>query len=288
MAAGPGATADQRRDRAALALLAASKGEPLSDDDVAALHAYDGHDLRDGLPLQLALARLWRNGGEELGGWKIGWTSGAARDRGGPGFRPFGFVLASRILPSGSPLSAAQIPAGALEPEISVTIGSRLAGPDVTTEQARAAVESVAPAFEVLSHRLPDGLSLAARIGNGLNNWGLVVGEPHAPDIALDSLPVEVRHDGTLLGSAVSNGDRVDDPFLSLARVTRELHAHGLALEPGQRLITGSITPSVKIEDGRYEATFGPLGSVAVDIRPGPARQRRRQPHRAGMGPGHR
>jgi 2-oxo-3-hexenedioate decarboxylase len=259
--------ADERRDRAAMALLSASKGEPLTADDLTALHAYDGLDLREGLSLQLALAGLWRRGGEEVGGWKIGWTSGHARDRGGPGFRPFGFVLASRILPSGSTLSPDQVPGGALEPEICVTIGSRLAGPDVTTEQARAAVESVAPAFEVISHRLPEGLSLAARIGNGLNNWGLVVGEPHAPDIALDSLPVEIRRDGTPLDSAVSNADRVDDPFLSLTRVTRELHAYGLVLEPGQRLITGSITPAAKIQDGRYEATFGPLGSVAVDIR---------------------
>ena len=267
MTAGFPEAADERRDRAAIALLAASKGETLSAGNLAALQAYDRQDLREGLPLQLALASLWRRDGQEVGGWKIGWTSGHARDRGGPGFRPFGFVLASRILASGSVLTAAAVPGGALEPEISVTIGTRLSGPDVTIEQARAAVESVAPAFEVISHRLPGGLSLAARIGNGLNNWGIVVGEPHAPDVALDSLPVELRHDGTVLGSATSRPDVVDDPFLSLARVTRLLHAHGLALEPGQRLITGSITPSVKIQQGSYEATFGPLGRVAVEVR---------------------
>jgi 2-oxo-3-hexenedioate decarboxylase len=267
MTAGPGVAADERRDRAARALLAASQGDPLTAGELAALHAYDGLDLREGLPLQLALADLWRRGGEEVGGWKIGWTSGKARDRGGPGFRPFGFVLASRMLPSGSVLSRAEVPGGALEPELCVTIGSRLAGPDVTTEQARAAVESVAPAFEVISHRLPDGLSLAARIGNGLNNWGMILGDQHEPAVALDSLQVELRHDGTLLDSGRSDASRVDDPYLSLARVTRELHACGLALEPGQRLITGSITPSVRLEEGRYEATFGPLGTVAAEVR---------------------
>jgi 2-keto-4-pentenoate hydratase len=267
MTAGLDTAAGERQDRAAQALLAASKGQPLTGDDLAALLAYDGLDLREGLSLQLALAGLWRRSGEEVGGWKIGWTSGGARDRGGPGFRPFGFILISRILRSGSVLSRAVVPGGALEPEICVTIGSRLAGPDVTAEQARAAVESVAPAFEVISHRLPDGLSLAARIGNGLNNWGLVAGEQQAPGIALDSLRVELRRDGTLLGAATSDASRVDDPYLSLARVTRELHAYGLALEPGQRLITGSITPSVKVQEGRYEATFGPLGTVAVEFR---------------------
>jgi 2-oxo-3-hexenedioate decarboxylase len=266
MTASAEVAADERRARAALALLAASKGGPLGEDDVAALRAYDGLDPREGLPLQLALADLWRHGGEEIGGWKIGWTSRGARDRGGPGFRPFGFILASRIVPSGSTLARAAVPGGALEPEICVTMGARLAGPDVTVEEARAAVESVAPAFEVISHRLPDGLPLAARIGNGLNNWGLVLGEQRPPGLALDSLPVELRHDGALLGTATSDEGTVDDPYRSLTRVTRELHANGRALEPGQRLITGSITASAKVEKGRYEATFGPLGSVAIEF----------------------
>jgi 2-keto-4-pentenoate hydratase len=267
MTAGPEVAADERRARAARALLAASQGDPLDDADLAALRAYDGAELRDGLSLQLALAERWRRRGEEIGGWKIGWTSRGARDRGGPGFRPFGFILATRILPSGSVLEAAAVPGGALEPEICVTIGSRLAGPDVTIEQAKAAVESVAPAFEVISHRLPDGLPLAARIGGGLNNWGLVLGEPRPAGLALDVLPVELRHDGELLGAATSDAATVDDPYLSLTRVTRELHAHGLALEPGQRVITGSITASAKVRNGRYEATFGPLGSVAIEFR---------------------
>jgi 2-keto-4-pentenoate hydratase len=161
------------------------------------------------------------------------------------------------------------IPGGGLEPEICVTIGSRLSGPDVTIEQARACVESVAPAFEIVSRRLPGGLSLAARIGNGMNNWGLVVGpsQVRTAGLALDELHVELRHDGELLGSGTSGAEFLDDPYLSLTRVTRELHANGLALEPGQRVITASYTPSAKIVGGVYEATFGELGSVTVEFR---------------------
>lgn len=259
--------ADERRGPAARTLLAAAQGRQLDEAGLAALHAYDDVDQGEGLPLQLAVAELWHEAGEKIAGWKIGWTSRGARDRGGPGFRPFGFVLASRILPSGSRLARATIPGGALEPEICVTIGRHLGGPEVTVDEARAAVESVAPAFEVLSHRLPDGLPMAVRIGNGLNNWGLVVGPQHAPDLALDALAVELRRDGDLIGSASSGPDILDDPYLSLARACQQLHACGLALEPGQQLITGSITPSTKIDLGsRFEATFGPLGSVAVEF----------------------
>jgi 2-keto-4-pentenoate hydratase len=267
-AAGTDLLADERRARAAQALLGAAQGRPFDDAGLAALRAYDGADLaQEGLPLQLAVAELWRQAGEEIGGYKIGWTSRGARDRGGPGFRPFGFVLASRILPSGSALARGATPSGGLGKEGFVTMGSRLGGPEVTVEEARAAVASVAPAFEVISHRLPDGLPLAARIGNGLNNWGLIVGPRRAPDLPLDALDVELRRDGELIGAATSGPDVVDDPYLSLSRVCALLHASGRALEPGQQLITGSITASVKTaEGGRFEATFGPLGAVAVDF----------------------
>lgn len=262
-----GLLTDERRARAAEALFTVSQGAELDEAGLAALRAYDDADLRDGLPLQLAVAELWQREGDRIGGWKIAWTSRGARDRGGPGFRPFGFILASRIVPSGSVLPVGGIASGGLEPEICVTIGSRLSGPEVTIEQARACAESVAPAFEIVSRRLPGGLSLAARIGNGMNNWGLVVGRSLVPGLALDSLGVELRHDGELLGSGTSGAEFLDDPFLSLTRVTRELHANGLALDPGQRVITGSLTPSVQIAGGVYEATFGELGSVTVEFR---------------------
>jgi len=39
------------------------------------------------------------------------------------------------------------------------------------------------------------------------------------------------------------------------------------ALEPGQRILTGSILPRAKTEGASsYEATLGPLGSVAVEF----------------------
>ena len=57
--------------------------------------------LDDGLSLQLQLLDRLRAQGERLGGWKVGLTSGTALDRMGPGFRPFGFILADRIFASG-------------------------------------------------------------------------------------------------------------------------------------------------------------------------------------------
>jgi 2-keto-4-pentenoate hydratase len=261
------------RPAAAQIMFDLSNGHLVDGPAPAALRSYDDASMDDGLALQVSVLELWQQAGEALGGWKIGWTSRSARDRGGVGFRPFGYVLTSRMLNSGAQLKRADVPNAVIEPEICVTIGHRLAGPDVSPAEAKAAVTAVAPAFEVISHRLPDGVAIPVRIGNGLNNWGLVIGEDHSPDVDLADLYVELRRDGELVSSSGTGPDVVDDAYLSLSRVAGELAKFGLALEPGQRVITGSIVPGLKVDIGtQFDASFGALGPVSVSfVGPGPS-----------------
>lgn len=255
------------RSAAAKVLFALRRGEITGGPAPAELLTYSDAPLEEGLPLQLAVLDLWRKEGQEAGGYKVAWTSRGARDRGGKDFRPFGYILADRIHPSGVRLERSDIPNGGVEAEICLTIGTRLAGDQVTAEEARAAVRSVSPAFEIVSKRLPEGVSMAVRIGNGMNNWGLVVGEEHSTDLDLGALTVEFRRDGELLGSGGSGPEILDDPYESLARVAAVMHRQGIALEPGQRIITGSVLPSVKTGlGGVFEATFGELGTVRAEF----------------------
>jgi 2-keto-4-pentenoate hydratase len=263
----PWSEPDTRRVRAAEALLSISRGSEPTSQDLDWLHSYDDSAPRDGLPLQLAVLDLWRDSGEDVGGWKIAWTSRGARDRGGPGFRPFGFVLASRILGSDASLPAERVRKGLLEPEICLILGERLAGTDVSLGQARGAVSGIAPALEICSQRMPPDLSIATRIGNDMNNWGMVVGPVRPPDIALDDLSVELLQDDRSIATGRSSPDVVDDPYLSLTRVCRELAAFGLALEAGQAVLTGSVVASARMsEPSVVEARFGPLGSVRLNV----------------------
>ena len=261
VAAGPDQTA------AARVLWAISRGELIDGPVPAELRAYDDAPAQAGLPLQLEVLDLWQQAGEQVGGWKIAWTSRGARDRGGKNFRPFGYILASRIHSSGAVLDRSAVPNGVVEAEICLTIGQRLTGADVTSARARAAVAAVAPAFEICSQRLPKGVSIPCRIGNGMNNWGLVVGREQSTDLALDNLSVHLLRDGQQEAAGGSGPDVLDDPYLSLARVAAELHRYGLALEPGERVITGSVLPSTSIDAAtQFEARFGELGAVRVEF----------------------
>src|SRR5262245_52852348 len=65
--------------------------------------------LDEALEMQLRVLRRFEAGGERLGGWKVGLTSGKARDRMGKDFRPFGYILQNRIFSSGATVPLAKI-----------------------------------------------------------------------------------------------------------------------------------------------------------------------------------
>lgn len=221
------------------------------------------HGLRKGLGLQLAVLDRLLASGERLGGWKVGHTSGPRRGLMGRDFRPFGYILDSRIVRSGATLEHGQITSCFVEPELCVVLGAPLRGEDIDPATAKAAVRAVAPAFELNETRLPPGAGHPAMLADGLSNWGIVVG-PEAPVRSnLTDTTAELWHDGELV-TTKTPGDSMDDPFLSLSRLCALLHQYGRTLEPGQRVITGSFCNETVKGPGGWRAVFSGIGEVAM------------------------
>ncbi len=145
-------------------------------------------ELEEALAVQLRILDRFKAEGERLGGWKVGLTSGNARDRMGKDFRPFGYVLQSRIFPSGATVPVAKIMNCSVEPELCLIIGSSLRGDAVDVAEAKAAVRAVAPAFEINERRVRPDTGHALLLADGLAQWGIVVG-PEAPVRA----PAQIR-----------------------------------------------------------------------------------------------
>lgn len=255
---------------AAQHMLAAARAGRLSDAGLAAFGDYDPQDKASGLAVQLSVLQLREAAGERLAGWKIGLTSRGGRDSMGEGFRPFGYVLASRVLPDGGTLDTDGAGNFWLEPEIGLTLRAPLRG-EVTLDEARAAVGSLHASFEILQRRVPPQAKLPViRLADGLGQWGIVHGPAQPATLAatLDGAPVELTHDGTLTDSGRIGPAVLDDPVVSLVRVTRELAARGRGLAEGQRLITGSLLEPVHATPGTWTATLGPLGPVSLTVQP--------------------
>src|SRR5690242_573934 len=127
---------------------ARKEGSPVSGVDQIQL------SVQGALATQLQVLECFEAAGNKLGGWKVGLTSANARDRMGKDFRPFGYILRSRILQAGSIVPRAKILNCSVEPEICLILGSALRGNAVTAAEAKAAVRAVAPAFEVNERRV--------------------------------------------------------------------------------------------------------------------------------------
>jgi 2-oxo-hept-3-ene-1,7-dioate hydratase len=216
---------------------------------------------------QLDSLQALEAGGEAVGGWKLGLTSGESRDAFGPGIRPFGFILASRILASNQALIWSEVGLGGIENEVCFLIGE-----DVQTStdcsSIRPYLAGVAPAFEINQRRIARDAAPAERVADDLSNWGIVVGEmiPIPKDWQPAALTVTLLQGDEPMASVAAAG-HIDDHFESLATLANRLLDYDRQLKKGDRVITGAFGKQAQPAFGEWVGDFGPeLGRVALNI----------------------
>ncbi len=225
-----------------------------------------GHlSLEQALDLQLDLLARKQAAGARLGGWKVGLTSERARRMLGADERPFGHVLADRVIPSGTTLDTATMHHPSVECELCVTIGRTIGGPGTpapTRDELFAAIERVSAGFE-LNERRPGSAKadFTTMVADCLTNWGIVVGSGVAPPSAdaLNGITISLTCNGEERYRGVSR-DELDDHVTSLGRLVETLAAHGRALEAGMVVITGAVCRFDVAPGETWRATYGGLG----------------------------
>lgn len=223
-------------------------------------------DLAQALEVQLGLLERELERGARQAGWKVGLTSERARRALGVDERPFGYVL--RHLESEARLPTAEFNHPSIEPELCFTVGRRIAGPHPSREEVTRSIARVAAGFEINERRpgsaRPDFCSM---VTDCLTQWGIVEGEgvewSEAPDLA--GVRCRLHRDGEPVYEGLSR-DELDDHVESLGRLAAVLDAHGRALEPGQRVITGAFSRFDVHPGQHWRAEYEGIGSVEVDF----------------------
>ena len=184
--------------------------------------------------------------GERVVGKKIGVTSAAVQSMLGVHQPDFGF-LTDRMRIEGETIDvdAAGLIQPRAEAEIAFVLRDRLRGPGITADQVIAATGSIAPCFEIVDSRISDwkiGIidTIADNASCGVFLLGAARADPTAYDLA--ALRVTVTKNGAPLsegfGWAVQGS-----PAAAVAWLANTLGSHGVSLDAGDVILSGSLVP---------------------------------------------
>lgn len=219
--------------------------------------------------VNLALLERHAARGETQAGWKVGLTAAAIRAQFGLPEPLFACLFKHRRWPSGGTWALAALRGPGFENELCLVIGTRLAGPGVTIDRARAAVAAVAPALEIIETRGPNSLEgVAPLLADNGQQYAFVTGPEVAFDPAVHDLgatALDVLVDGVVQERAYGSAVMESSPLTTVVWLANKLAAFGRALEPGDVVMTGSFTRQYKLDRPmRVEARFAPFGSAVA------------------------
>lgn len=245
-------------DEVAQALHAAYQAGGMFPDSV-----YGHLDLTGAYRAQLALVDLWTAEGESPVGWKVGLTSKAMQAQQGVHEPCFGHLLASGRLASPGQAPFDGMVAPGFENELCLRLGAPLQG-TVTVEQARAAIEAVAPALEIVEKRGVFGDDFPLAMAGNAQQRYFVAGafQPLDDRTDLAATTVVVRTNGEERERA-TGAEVLDNPVNSVVWLAGALAAYDRTLKAGDLIMSGSFTKQYPLARGdRVRTTFDPFGAV--------------------------
>jgi 2-keto-4-pentenoate hydratase len=226
-------------------------------------------DLAGAYAIQDALvAKLTALHGRRVG-YKIGLTSKRMQQMCSIDHPIAGVVFERRLLRSGGRLRLSDLVHLGLEFEICVRLGRALPprAQPYTLDEVSAAIEAVAPAFEVIDDRnSPYPLDMLSLVADNAWNEGIVLGDWHCrwPDLA--AARGTLQRDGEQIDEGHGR-DVLGHPFEPVRWLAEHLSARGEGLHAGELVSTGSLVTTRFPQAGeRYRFTVEGVGAVEVAL----------------------
>jgi 2-keto-4-pentenoate hydratase len=180
-------------------------------------------------------------------GWKIGFNTPAIQKHFGLSDPVVGYLTDTGVTPDGGAVDLTGWTAPAVEVEVAIRVDDK------------GELGGLAPALELVDLDLPFD-DLEPILAGNVFQRGVVFGD-EVPGVDPWAVTTEVRR----AGAVVAEGSLAEDPATTLAFVRSFLAAHGAALQPGDRIIAGSMVPPLAVASGdTLQVSFGPLGELSV------------------------
>jgi 2-oxo-hept-3-ene-1,7-dioate hydratase len=236
---------------------------------------YPDMTVEDAYAVQRALVALKEADGRVVKGRKIGLTSKVMQRAVSIEEPDYGALFDDMFVEDGGLVPLGRFIRPRVEVELAFVLGERLEGPGVTLFDVLRAAEFVTPALEILDARVQMSdpgtghlRTIVDTIADNAADAGLVLGGRvvRPLDVDLRWVSALLLRNGVIEESGVAAAV-LNHPGNGVAWLANRLAPHGVSLEPGEVILSGSFTKPVFAEPGDvFVADYGPLGTVSVSF----------------------
>jgi len=228
--------------------------------------------IEDAYAVQKEWVALKLAEGRSIKGHKIGLTSKAMQASSQISEPDYGTLLDDMFFGDGTDIPFERFIVPRVEVELAFVLGKRLEGSNCTIFEVLNATEYVIPAVEIIDarcHQLDPETKRPRKVFDTISdnaaNAGIVMGgRPVKPlEVDLRWVSALCYRNGVIEESGVSAAV-LNHPANGVAWLTRRLAPHGVALEPGEVILSGSFTRPVSVSVGdTFHIDYGGLGAIS-------------------------
>lgn len=205
--------------------------------------------------------------GERVIGKKIGVTSKAVMNMLGVYQPDFGWLTDGMVYNEGEAIPANTLIQPKAEGEIAFMLKKTLKGPGITAADVLAATDGVMACFEIVDSRIQDWkIKIQDTVADNASCGVFVLGDrlvdPRDVDLATCGMVLEKNGEIVATGAGAA---ALNHPANAVAWLANTLGAHGIALEAGEVVLSGSLGIMVPVTAGdNLRVTIGGIGGCSV------------------------
>lgn len=232
---------------------------------------YPSMTLRDAYAIQNAWVNRKLQDGRRVRGHKIGLTSRAMQLSSNIDEPDFGVLLDDMFYADGAAVPTERYITPRVEVELAFILCEDLQGPDVSLADVYRATEYVIPALEIIDarfHQVDPETGVTRKVfdtisDNAANAAVILGGRPIRPhDTDLRWVGATFARNGIIEETGLAAGV-LNHPGNGIAWLANRLHEHGVGLQAGQVVLSGSFTRPVTAAAGDvFHADYGELGTI--------------------------
>ncbi len=228
---------------------------------------HEGITIEDAYAIQQRMMARRLQAGERVVGKKIGVTSAAVMNMLGVYQPDFGWLTDAMVYNEGEAIAASTLIQPKAEGEIAFVLKKTLKGPGVTAADVLAATEGVMACFEIVDSRIQDWkIKIQDTVADNASCGVFVLGDrlvdPRDVDLVTCGMVLEKNGEIVATGAGAA---ALGHPANAVAWLANTLGSHGIALEAGEVVLSGSLAIMVPVVAGdNLRVTIGGIGGCSV------------------------